>query len=926
MKQDTFLDKLSKTILSQSNVQLSNCLIVLPNKRAKVFLLEHLKTHLESTFFAPKIISIEDFIQEISNLRTIDSIELLFEFYEVYLSVTETTKQQSFEEFAIWAKTAIQDFNEMDRYLLEPNHVFSYLKDIEALKRWNLEPSHTTKLIDTHLEFWAQLPLYYESFYNHLLKKGIGYQGLLYREAVKNLASFTITITNQIYFAGFNALNQAEEKIFKHLANENKAKIYWDIDEVFLNDSYHDAGLFIRKFKKEWKPFVNQDFEWVVNHFSEEKNIEIIGTPKSIGQAKIIGTIVENIQNENLNLEKTAIVLGDENLLLPVLYGLPESVESLNITMGYPSKNNPAQLLISKLFKLHSNAKQRNEKSYTFYYKEVLDILNHPLVEPYCRAEEVVKVINNNNFTFFSIQKLFSLYEEKYPNSENKFFQLLFARWDYSISDILANLNAILLTIKSYLSNNDAEEKVTKAFVYSVFKTINKLTNYHETYNQIESLASLQAIYKQIIDLAEVSFEGEPLSGLQVMGVLESRVLDFENVIIASVNEGKFPAGKSQHSFIPYDVKKELGLPTYKEKDAIYCYHFYHLLLRAKNIWLLYNTDNEGIDAGEKSRFITQLEIEKQPKHTISSTIYNAVLPEKAYEPVTIPKTDKILSRLREIATDKGFSPSSLTNYIRNPLQFYMQRILRINEADEVEENIAVNTLGTIIHNALEELYTPYLNQFLALHHIESMESKIDAVILKYFKQEYKEGEITKGKNLLAFEVAKRNVYNFLQVEKKAIIENNDAIKVLLLEESLSCEIQLESFDFPIKIAGKVDRIEERNGVIRIVDYKTGKVDANSLKLPDVLALTPEIENEKIIQLLCYAMMFENHELRKNRDITAGIISFKNMKKGFLPVVIGTGEEAVHVISSEMIEDFKVIIKLLILEIFNPEISFKEKV
>ena len=223
MNSTTFLDKLSAIILSQSDIELSNCLIVLPNKRAKVFLLESLKNQLETTSFAPTIISIEDFIQEISGLRTIDPIELLFEFYEVYLSVTEKAKQQSFEEFATWAKIAIQDFNEIDRYLLDPNHVFSYLKDIEALKRWNLEPSNTTKLIDTHLEFWAKLPLYYESFYKHLLKKGIGYQGLLYREAVKNLATFTTTITNQIFFAGFNALNQAEERIFKHLANENKA-------------------------------------------------------------------------------------------------------------------------------------------------------------------------------------------------------------------------------------------------------------------------------------------------------------------------------------------------------------------------------------------------------------------------------------------------------------------------------------------------------------------------------------------------------------------------------------------------------------------------------------------------------------------------------------------------------------------------------
>jgi hypothetical protein len=318
------------------------------------------------------------------------------------------------------------------------------------------------------------------------------------------------------------------------------------------------------------------------------------------------------------------------------------------------------------------------------------------------------------------------------------------------------------------------------------------------------------------------------------------------------------------------------------------------------------------------------LEIEK---HQLpNSTIYNAVLPEKAYEPMVIPKTAAIIERLIAIATDKGFSPSSLTGYIRNPIQFYTQRILRINEAEDVEENIAANTLGIIIHSALEELYTPYLNQFLAVHHIASMESKIDAVILKYFKQEYKEGEITKGKNLLAFEVAKRNVYNFLQVEKKAITEDNDAVKVLLLEESLSCEIQLESFDFPIKIAGKVDRIEERNGVIRIVDYKTGRVAAGNLKLNDIFALTPEIANEKIIQLLCYAMMFENHELRKNLDITAGIISFKNMKNGFLPFGIGSGKDANTVITSEMLEDFKVIIKLLILEIFNPEIPFKEKV
>jgi len=922
MKNNTFLDKLSSTLVAHYPNNLVDCIIVLPNKRAKVFLIEALKNQLEQTSFAPTIISIEELIQNISHLRAIDPIELLFEFYEVYLSITKSNPQ-TFDEFATWAKTAIQDFNEIDRYLLEPKKVFQYLEAIEALKRWEVDAEKATKLITNHIDFWAKLPSYYAEFYKHLKNKKIGYQGILYREAVANLNDFSNQLKQTIIFAGFNALNQAEEIIFKHLANENKAKIYWDIDEVFLNDGYHDAGLFIRKFKKEWKPFVNQDFEWVVNHFSETKNIEIIGTPKSIGQAKIVGTIIEKIQIENPDLLNTAIVLGDENLLLPVLYGLPQTVDALNVTMGYPSKNNPAQILISKIFKLHNNARNRNEKSYTFYYKEVLDVLTHPLVEPYCNVQELVAIINNNNFTFFSNQKLFAIYYEKYPDADATFFKLLFQKWEGSIDSVLASLSGILLFIKAALNVDSNEDKITKAFVYSIYKTIIKLTNYHQKYQHIDTIQMLHSIYKQIIELAEVSFEGEPLSGLQVMGVLESRVLDFENVIITSVNEGKFPAGKSQNSFLPYDVKKELGLPTFKEKDAIYCYHFYHLLLRAKNIYLLYNTDNEGIDAGEKSRFITQLEIEKQPNHSVVSTIYNAVLPEKAYQKLTILKTPEILARLKDIAINNGFSPSSLTNYIRDPMQFYRQRILKINEVEEVEENIAVNTLGTIIHNALEELYTPFINQFLALHHLESMETNVESVIQKHFKAEYKEGEITKGKNLLAYEVAKRNVQNFLFMEKKAI-NQGDSIKVLHLELALSEVLHFEGFDFGIKIAGKVDRIELRNGAIRIIDYKTGKVEAKNLKIKTFEGLTTESSNDKIIQLLCYALLFENHQDNENKEVTTGIISFKNMKNGFLPFQIGANKEENSIITSEILEDFKLELNQLFLEIFSPDIPFYE--
>ena len=447
------------------------------------------------------------------------------------------------------------------------------------------------------------------------------------------------------------------------------------------------------------------------------------------------------------------------------------------------------------------------------------------------------------------------------------------------------------------------------------------MITYFENHPNIDDIKTLQAIYKQVIDVAEVSFEGEPLSGLQIMGVLESRVLDFETVIITSVNEGKFPAGKSTNSFIPYDVKREYGLPTYKEKDAIYTYHFYHLLQRAKNIYLLYNADSEGFDAGEKSRFITQLEVEKQPNHNLIFQYFNPDVPTIAYQPMLVPKTDSVIDRLKEIASN-GFSPSSLTTYIRNPIQFYLQRVLRISETDEVEENVAVNTLGTIIHGTLEELYKPFIGRLLTKADIESCFQKIDTEVLHQFKEVYKEGEIKKGRNLLAFEVAKRNVYNFLKLEKAAL-ENGDQVQIIALEQTYERLLEDNRLPIPVLIKGNVDRIELRNGKIRIIDYKTGKVEQKNVTLKDWKGLTEDIKNDKIIQILAYAFMFEKET--KGLEMEAGIISFKNLNAGFLPFTFKPEKEAQSVSNAEIMEAYLKEIVVLLQVIFNQEIPFEEK-
>jgi hypothetical protein len=920
MVNTSFLDKIAQVLIDNYSAKLSNTIVVLPNKRAKIFLIEALKKKVAGNILSPEIISIEDFIQDITAIRTVDPIELLFEFYDVYLSVTKKTKQQSFELFANWAKTLLQDFNEIDRYLLDPSYVLSYLKDIEDIKKWGIEVENKTQLLENYIDFWKLLPNYYQTLYSHLLKKGIGYQGLIYREAVGNLDLFSKSIANKTYlFAGFNALNASEEKIIQHLIAADQAKIYWDVDQTFLNDPYHDAGLFVRRFKQNWKEYKSNSFEWIVDDFSQTKNIQVIGTPKTVGQAKIAGAIIENIINENPNktLDKVAIVLGEENLLVPLLYSLPSTVGALNITMGYPSKNNPAQILINKLFKMHTNAFSRNAKNYVLYYKDILDILTHPLVEPYAETGPLVNLINTNNYTFIPHHKLMEL-----NANATDLFVLLFQKWEKGSIAVLETVSKLLLVIKENLSNDSEEEKITKAFVFSVFKVINKLINYYSKHEHIDKIETLYAIYKQVIDLAEVSFEGEPLNGLQIMGVLESRVLDFETVIVTSMNEGKFPAGKSQNSFIPYDVKRELGLPTFKEKDAIYTYHFYHLLQRAKNIYLLYNTESEGLDAGEKSRFITQLEVEKQAKHHLSHEIYNAVLPETAYRPMVIEKSESVMLRLREIAT-VGFSPSALTGYIRNPIQFYFQKILRIREVEEVEENIALNTLGTIIHETLKSLYDPFVGRFISESDIQNCFKQIDDEVLKQFKVLYKEGEIKKGRNLLAFEVAKRNVSNFLKVELESI-KAGDVIKILALEETFQRTLNHPTLPFPVMIKGNVDRIEERNGVIRIIDYKTGKVERSSVTLKTWKGLTEEIKNDKIIQVLAYAYMYETEA--KSKPIEAGIISFKNLKSGFLPFNFKEEKEGNQIINEEVITNYLGQIVLLLNEIFDVSIPFEEKV
>ena len=561
--------------LQHNNANLSQLTFVLPSKRAGLFLKHQLSTVINQTVFSPEIISIEEFVEDLSELKTISNTELLFEFYNTYAALTKKENQDSFEAFSKWAQILIQDFNEIDRYLIPQDKIFNYLSAIKEIENhhWSLEENQT-EFIKNYLSFWNKLYDYYNHFSKGLLNKNTGYQGLIYREATNNLELYIQNNPKmQHVFLGFNALNNAEDTIIQELLQNNLAKIYWDIDTFFIDNPKHDAALFTRKHKDNWKYFETNPFNWVTENYSKEKNISIYGVPKNIGQAKYIGSLLNNLKKEKHSLQNTAVILGDENLLIPVLNSIPKNIEALNITMGFPLKAIPLSNLFETLFRVHKNTSQ------TFYYKDVNNILSNQFIRPLFNldgidyASQIIETIDSNNLVYLSAERL-----KQITNSSDDIIDLLFTKWNTSIEIILENCFQLIIKVKENLDEKKANNLLTLEYLFRFNELFNEISRLNLKYNHIKDISTLFNVYKELLSSETLDFQGEPLQGLQVMGMLESRVLDFETVIISSVNEGVLPSGKTNNSFIPFDVKLENNLPTYKEKDAVYTYHFYRLL------------------------------------------------------------------------------------------------------------------------------------------------------------------------------------------------------------------------------------------------------------------------------------------------------------------------------------------------------------
>ena len=936
-----FLGSVIEKLLDTHKDDLANLCIVLPSRRASLFFKTELARQLKSTVWLPRLFSIEDFITDLTGLQVMDDTRLLFEFYEIYRQIEEA-EADSFEAFVKWAPLLLSDFNEIDRYLVDASHLFSYLSDAKKLEQWGLKhEKEASPFVLSYLRFWESIGTYYEAFAARLRKQKVVWQGLAYREAAENFEALFERWEHQhevrkMVFVGFNALNKAEEQMVKILTKNKKAEVFCDADAWYLENDTHEAGFFFRAYLKKGLYSI-RDFYWKYRYLQEaEREIHSIGVSGRVGQAQLTGAILAGLQSPGAGPEHTAVVLADETVLVPTLNALPQSIEKLNITMGFPLRNTPPANLFEDLLLLHQNAANRSQNSENpttckFYHKDLIRVFEHPWLknalsgpQGFPHADKVIEEMRNRNSVFMRPEDLRALLGEVLGGKAA--IQFLFSDWKNHAGEALAYILRLIELLKDRLVKNEKQQQasIELEYLFHFARLFHVIKSLLDQYSFVSDIKTLHILFKQLLQSEKLAFYGEPLSGLQVMGMLETRALDFENLIITSVNEGFLPAGKSVNSLIPFDIRKEVGLPTYQEKDALYAYHFYRLLQRAKKVYLIHNTQTDSFGSGEQSRFVTQLEHELAAPHSQTRFYKNlwTVPPQAIENPAgtSVEKTPAVMERLQEMAA-KGFSPSSLISYINNPLEFYYQKVLYLDEQEEVEEIIGADTLGKVVHRTLEVLYTPFIGKVLSEDALGSMAKDVEKVLVESFEEEYENGRLDTGKNVLIFAVAKRFVNNFLQKEQEQLKQLKE-LKILGLEELLEATVMSELFDFPIHLKGIADRIDLADGELRIIDYKTGFVNQKDLNVNDMEELTHSLERNKAFQLLMYAWMYT----QKYPDIAlvkSGIIAFRSLHNWLMPV--RAGEAKTTAIGKTEQAAFETVLIHLLSELMNPGLPFEER-
>ena len=909
-----FLEQIATALLKMPDLYQKT--VVLPNKRSGIFLKKALVETAKQPILAPQIVSIETFLSDLSSYQSTDWLVLLFNFYETYKQVYGK-EAQSFDEFVRWAPTVLQDFNEIDAFDVDAKEVFTYINEVKKIEDWQLKPD-SPKMITDYLKFYAGLYDLYQNLNRRLQKQSLAYQGMISRYVSDHIETIAEQFEpNQIIFAGFNALTKTEKNSIKYLVEAQKAQIFWDADRYYLKPHF-EAGKFINRHRKDFK-----DFKWVFDDFSKPKTIDIIGVIGKTTQAQAIAEILNqslnNTENPNQILQDTAVVLNEDDLLLPVINALPDAIEHVNITLGLPLKN----LGLIHFFELLVHLYAEKEQYGRFNLETIFDLTNQNYLEQI--------LSNQERISLQSLRQKLSRFKSKLI-TQQLWLQTLKASDSFIKKLIINDFNVkklldLFLELLNFLSDQSLSE-MDKLALIKMEKLTLYLQDFVQKTGEINHMRSFQFLFNRLLQQERLAFEGEPLMGLQVMGILETRLLDYKHVIITSMNEGIIPKGRNDKSIIPFELKKHFGLPMHHQHNAVIAYHFYRLLQRAEHISLLYNLDDNSFGTAEQSRFITQIENElDRQKHQIKRHIFDLSTELNPDEKEIIPKTAFTLDRLNQIAQN-GFSPSAFGTYIRNPLIYYKKYILQLQENQEITDAISTNIIGTIIHDVMEILYKPFIGKTLKIANFESFFKHYESLSLRSFITESFGKEIPAdlkmitGKNLIVFEIIKKHIKDLLVLDQK-LVKSGHQLEIVALEKKLKAKLPVEQNIF---IRGTVDRIDRLDGRLRIIDYKTGHVEPKNISTPkkaqDLDALRTEVQTEKLFQLLTYAWLYyKNGKLRtSDLPLEVGILSTRHIRNGLLKAQVYNQSE----IDLNVIKEFENQLIALTAELFNPDIPFIE--
>ena len=927
---EPFLKQVARFLYQSQVEQIDRITVVFPSRRSGVFFNAYLNEVVEKPILGPEVITINELVSNLSGLQISDHISQILSLHQIYKE--ETGHDEELDDFFFWGEILLNDFNDIDKYLLNANDLFRNISDLKEIetrfeyltgeqklaieKFWgSIGKAGGSANRDKFMQIWNKLAGVYDRFRDELRKEGLAFTGMIYRDLVETWTSETEQqlIADRYLFVGFNALNAAEEKLFRHFKKLGRGDFFWDYDPVFVDDVQHEAGLFIRRNLVTFP--MPEGFE-LDRDEKVLRKVSIVSVPSKVSQTQVLNhPLFAGLSGVKPRFDDTAMVLADENLLVPLVSAAGASHNKINITMGYPIQNTPVFSFINQLTDLQKNYRYYGNED-AWYYKPVIALLNHQLLANPL-TKEIVRGIHRENKNYVRVSDL----------TQDELLSLIFQRlssWE-DCADYLLNVITLLAQRLATNTGDESDPALETEYLYQVYLAIQRLqATLKKDYPAKLSLPLFYRILLQYLQRISIPFEGEPLSGLQVMGVLETRNLDFQRLFMFSVNEGRLPNNAATHSFIPYNLRKAFGLPAYEEHDAMYAYYFYRLIHRAEELVLIYDSSGEGMNTGEMSRYLFQLLYDSPVKPEVFQLNFD--FKSTQAQPIAVPSTEAHRELLLSRYSERRLSPSALNVYLDCKLKFYFKYIANIKEANELSEDVDPRLFGNLFHYASELIYSAFNGKQVEREDLDAVlknEALIrraihDAFVREYYKDRaLKEIKIT-GKNILIAE----NLHTYLT----RMLENDKAFAPFtVLDLEGNCEatfnIQVDGQERSIKLGGIVDRIDQTKDGIRIIDYKTGRSLVLAFKeFEEFYRRESDNRPKEIFQTLVYSEIYRR--MYKVDNILPSIYKIDTFFTGeFDPAVKMKGQPLTYDFISEPFTDS---LQELLQEIFSADNCFEQ--